>query len=103
MLCVQGEGAFVSVETAKSNPPANSWSIVPGIVRPKSRGNVRLTGTNLNDPIEIEANFLDDPHDLKTTISSVELCRELASSAAVRPFVKREVIPRSMKGRALEN
>ncbi len=36
-------------------------------------------------------------------ITSVELCRELANSAAIRPFVKREVIPGGMKGKALEN
>jgi choline dehydrogenase len=103
MLCVQGEGAFVSAETAKFNPPANSWSIVPGIVRPKSRGHIRLTGANPSDPIEIEANFLGNPDDLKAMITSLELCRELANSAAIAPFVKREVIPGGMKGKALEN
>jgi choline dehydrogenase len=103
MLCVQGEGAFVSAETAKFTPPANSFRIVPGIVRPKSRGHIRLTGANPYDPIEIEANFLGDPDDLKAMIASVELCRELANSAAIRPFVKREVIPGGMKGEALEN
>jgi choline dehydrogenase len=103
MLCVHGEGAFVGAETAKFNPPANSWSLVPGIVRPKSRGYIRLTGANTHDPIEIEANFLGDPDDLKAMIRSLELCRELADSAAIRPFVKREVIPGGIKGKALEN
>jgi choline dehydrogenase len=103
MLCVHGEGAFVGAETAKFNPPANSWSLVPGIVRPKSRGHIRLTGANTHDPIEIEANFLGDPDDLKAMIRSLELCRELADSAAIRPFVKREVIPGGIKGKALEN
>jgi choline dehydrogenase len=36
-------------------------------------------------------------------ITSVEFCRELVNSAAIRPFVKREVIPGGMKGKALEN
>ena len=103
MLCVQAEGAFVCAETAKFTPPANSWSIVSGIVRPRSRGHISLTGANPYDPIEIEANFLSDPDDLKAMITSVELCRELANSAAIRPFVKREVIPGGMKGKALEN
>jgi choline dehydrogenase len=103
MLCVHGEGVFVSAETAKFNPPANSCSIVTGIVHPKSRGHIRLTGPDPDDPVEIEANFLGDPDDLKAMITSVELCRELVSSAAIRPFVKREVIPGGMKGKALEN
>ena len=103
MLCVHVEGVFVSAETAKFNPPANSCSIVAGIVRPKSRGHIRLTGAGPHDPVEIEANFLSDPDDLKAMITSVEFCRELANSAAIRPFVKREVIPGGMKGKALEN
>jgi choline dehydrogenase len=102
MQCVHAEGAFVSAMTAKFNPLANSWSLVPGIVRPKSRGHICLTGANPHDPIEIEANFLGDPDDLKAMIGSVELCRELADSAAIRPFVKREVIPGGIKGKALE-
>ena len=103
MLCVHVEGVFVSAETAKFNPPANSCSIVTGIVHPKSRGHIRLTGADPHDPVEIEANFLSDPDDLKAMIASVEFCRELANSAATRPFVKREVIPGGMKGKALEN
>jgi choline dehydrogenase len=103
MVCVQGEGAFVSVETAKFNPPPNSWTIAPGIFRPKSRGHIRLAGANPSDPVEIEANFLSDPDDLKAMITSVELCRDLANSTSLRPFVKREVIPGGMKGKALEN
>jgi choline dehydrogenase len=103
MLCVHVEGVFVSAETAKFNPPANSCSIVTGIVHPKSRGHIRLTGADPHDPVEIEANFLRAPDDLKAMIESVELCRELVNSAAIRPFVKREVIPGAMKGKALEN
>jgi len=103
MLCVLGEGAFVNAETAKFNPPANSWSLVAGIVRPKSRGHVRLTGASPDDPVEIDANFLDDPDDLNAMIGSVELCRELAGSAAIRPFAKREVIPGGLKGMALKD
>jgi len=103
MLCVHGEGVFVSAETAKFNPPANSCSIVTGIVHPKSRGHIRLTGADPHDPVEIEANFLGDPDDLKAMIRSVEFCRELVNSASLHPFVKREVIPGGMKGKALEN
>ena len=103
MLCVHAEGVLVSAETAKFNPPANSCSMVPGILHPKSRGHIKLTGANPHDPVEIEANFLADPDDLKAMIRSVELCRELVNSAPLRPFVKREAIPGGMKGKALED
>src|SRR5260370_34355050 len=74
-----------------------------GRVRHTQRVHINITGRTPTVPAEIEANFLGDPDDLKAMITSVELCRELANSAAIRPFVKREVIPGGMKGKALEN
>jgi choline dehydrogenase len=72
-------------------------------VRPQSRGHLRLTGPNPLDPIQIEANHLSHPDDLKAAIACVELCREIGNSAALRPFTKREVTPGNLKGAALEN
>jgi choline dehydrogenase len=103
MQCAVGEGLFVSPETATFNPPENSWSIAPGIVRPKSRGHIRLTGASPLAPVELTANHLGDPDDLKAMVRCVEFCREIANSAALRPFVKREVIPGSMTGKSLES
>jgi choline dehydrogenase len=103
ILCNQNSGPFVSPETARFNPPANSWGIIPGLVRPKSRGHIRLTGANPLDPVQIDANSLAEPDDFRAMIASVEFCRELANSPSLRPFVKREVIPGGMKGKALEN
>ena len=64
-----------------------------GVVRPKSRGYLRLTGSNPLDPIEIHANMLSHPDDVKAAAAAVELCREVGNSATPRPFVKREVMP----------
>jgi choline dehydrogenase len=103
MQCPTGEGLFVSPETTKFNPPENSWSFLPGIVRPKSRGHIRLTGASPLAPVELTANHLRDPDDLKAMVRCVEFCREIANSAALRPFVKREVIPGGMTGKSLES
>lgn len=100
----QGEVPFCSAETAAQfRPPPGSWSLLAGVVRPKSRGRIRLTGTNPLSPIEIEANTLAHPDDMKAAIACVELCREVGNSAPLRPFVKREVMPGNLKGAALEN
>jgi choline dehydrogenase len=72
-----------------------------GVVRPRSRGHLRITGTNPSDPIEIVANTFSDPADRKALIRSVELCREIGNSAAMSPFVKREVMPGNLTGGAL--
>jgi choline dehydrogenase len=76
--------------------------MVPSIVRPKSRGHLRLTGPNPLDPIEIHANILGDPGDLKAVTTAIELCRDIADSKIFHPFLKREITPGSLKGSALE-
>jgi choline dehydrogenase len=53
--------------------------------------------------VQIEANLLSHPDDLKAAIDCVELCREIGNSAALRPFVKREVMPGNLKGAELES
>ncbi len=100
----QAEVPFCSAETtAKFNPPAAGWTLFGGVVRPKSRGQIRLTGPKPLDPVEIEDNTLSHPDDVKAAIACVELCREIGNSAALRPFVKREVMPGNLKGAELEH
>jgi choline dehydrogenase len=100
----QGEVPICSAETAAQfSPPAGSWTLMAGLVRPKSRGRIRLTGADPRDPIEIEANTLAHPDDMRAAIASVELCREIGNSGPLSPFVKREVMPGNLKGAALEN
>jgi choline dehydrogenase len=100
----QVEVPLCSAETAaRFNPPGTSWTLFGGLVRPKSRGQIRLTGSNPHDPVQIEANTLSHPDDLKAAVACVELCREIGNSGALRPFTKREVMPGALKGRALED
>jgi choline dehydrogenase len=100
----QAEVPVCSAETgAKFNPSPASWSLFGGLVRPNSRGQIRLTGPNPDDPIQIEANTLSHPDDLKAAVACVELCREIGNSAALRPFTKREVMPGNLTGAALED
>jgi choline dehydrogenase len=80
----------------------SGWTTRGGVVRPKSRGQLRLTGPHPLDPIEIEANFLSHPDDLTAARACVELCREIGNSAPLRPFTRREVMPGGLKGAGLE-
>ena len=102
MQPLQIQAPFTSPETAKLNPPPHCWGLFPGIVRPKSRGRLRLTGASSNSAIEIQANSLDHADDLRAMVSCVELCREIGNSTALRRFVKREVMPGNLKGAELE-
>jgi choline dehydrogenase len=89
-------------EVAKLPASADSMIMVPSIVRPKSRGHLRLTGPDPLDPIEIHANIFGDPADLNALTTAIELCRDLANSDIFRPFLKREITPGRLNGFALE-
>ena len=100
----QIEVPLCSAETAaRFNPPAASWTLYGAVVRPKSRGRIRLTGPNPYDPVQIEANMLSHPDDMKAAVACVELCREIGNSASLRPYTRREVIPGNLKGVELEH
>jgi len=99
-----GELPYCTAETAaKFNPPPSSWTLFGCIVRPKSVGQIRLTGPNPDAPVQIEANTLSHPDDMKAAIACVELCREIGNSAALQPFRKREVMPGNLRGAELED
>src|SRR6516164_330107 len=94
---------FSAGDTARLGLPAGGWVLIGNVVQPKSRGRIRLTGSDPADPVQIEANYLCDPDDRKAIFACVELCREIGNSNALRPFVTREVIPNNLERPELEN
>jgi choline dehydrogenase len=101
---VQVEVPFFNAETeAKFKPPASSWTLLPSVVQPKSQGHIRLTGPKPLDPIQIHDDLLSHPDDMKAMVFGIEICREIANLAELRPYVKREVMPGNLKGVDLEN
>src|SRR5258708_5106923 len=93
---------LVRSEVATLQASADSMIMVPSIVRPRSRGHLRLTGPNPLDPIEIHANIFEDPGDLKAVTTAIELCRDIAGSDILHPLLKHEITPGNLKGSALE-
>jgi choline dehydrogenase len=91
---------LVAQGTADSAAGVASWGLLPTIVRPLSRGQVRITGPKPYDPVEIETGIFSDPADFKAMLQAIQICRELGNSAA---FAKREVMPGNLAGPALES
>src|SRR5262249_2378035 len=100
----QAEVPICSAESAaRFAPPREGWTLLPGLIQPKSRGRIRLTGRNPLDPVHIEDNLLSHPDDMKAAVAAVELCREIGNSGSLRPYTKREVMPGNLKGVDLED
>jgi choline dehydrogenase len=83
--------------------PAGTWTIAPGIVRPQSRGEVKLTGAAPDDAVTIDGGFLKEEADLTALTRCIELCREIGNSAPMAEFTRREVMPGALSGEALKD
>jgi choline dehydrogenase len=97
------QGVLSAEDAAKLGLPVSGWTLLGNVVQPKSRGHVRLTGSDPADPVHIEANLLSDPDDRKAALECVKLCRELGSFDVLRPFLKREILPGKLKRTTLED
>jgi choline dehydrogenase len=85
---------FVSDDIAAQFPiPPNSFGIVPALVRPQSRGYLRLKTTGHDGRLEIQPNFLAEQADVDALLAGVELGLEIASQPAFRDLIKRWVAP----------
>ncbi|WP_155770687.1 GMC family oxidoreductase [Mycobacterium asiaticum] len=88
-----------SVEnTRRFKPPQAGWNLSPALVQPKSRGEIRLTGPDPQDPVEIHPRLLSHPADVEAAVTAIELARTIGNSAELRPFTKREVMPGPLEG-----
>src|SRR5699024_10445246 len=73
--------------------PDNGFSLVAGIVRPLSRGEITLSGPNPDDPTNIDLGALRDQADVDSLVASVRQCRELGSTEALADWGPQEVYP----------
>lgn len=62
-------------------------------MRPRSRGTVRLASADPAAAPLIDPNYWADPHDLEMSLRGLEMARELLAQPALKPFLRREVLP----------
>ena len=71
----------------------NSVSILPGVVRPLSRGWIRLASADpLARPL-VNPNYLGTDSDRERLILAVEIARDIFATQAFAPWVKQELMP----------
>ncbi|MFD0688701.1 GMC family oxidoreductase [Actinomadura fibrosa] len=71
----------------------NTVSVLPGVVRPASRGRVRLAGADpLAHPL-VDPNYLADRSDLDRLVQGVGLAREIFATGAFQKWGAREISP----------
>ena len=71
----------------------NSISILPGVVRPMSRGWVRLASSNPLDKPLVNPNYLGVEADVERLVQGVKLAREIFATETFSSWVKQELMP----------
>jgi choline dehydrogenase len=61
--------------------PADAFTLHSGLVRPYSRGEIRLTGPRSSDPAELDPNIFDDPRDRAALLASFRQARAMVRTA----------------------
>ena len=69
--------------------PDNGFTLLGGMVRPLSRGTLRLTGPAPEDPVALDPNILACEADLESLVAAVELCRRIGARACARRVGRR--------------
>ncbi|XP_039305528.1 uncharacterized protein LOC105194944 [Solenopsis invicta] len=64
----------------------DTWSVIPMLLRPKSRGVIKLRSTNPFDYPLIYANYFKEPEDIATLVEGVKISVALSRTNAFRRF-----------------
>ena len=76
--------------------PAHGISMMAGLIRPASRGSVRIRTADPDDAPLIDPRVLSAPEDVDALVAAVHLCREIAARPALRDWGARELYPASL-------
>lgn len=74
-------------------PSGSGCTMNSYVVRPKSRGTVKLMSKNMEDSPLVDPNFVADPDDLRRAAEGVRISREIMQQSAFAQYIKREHFP----------
>jgi len=73
--------------------PADALTLGAGLIRPLSRGTIRLTGATPEAPMLLDPAVLQCQADVDTILAATELCREIGAAPALREWGATELYP----------
>lgn len=85
----QGSG----IEKGIADIQGHGITLNSALMRPRSRGTVRLQSSRLEDAPLIDPNFWAESYDREMALRGLEMAREILSQPALRPFLRKEVLP----------
>jgi choline dehydrogenase-like flavoprotein len=73
--------------------PSEAYTLAPGIVRPVSRGFIKLTSADPTAALHIDPSYLAEEADMRAMLEAMRICREIGAAHAFDSWRLREVIP----------
>nr|WP_325168776.1 GMC family oxidoreductase N-terminal domain-containing protein [Paracoccus caeni] len=86
-------GLGSGIEAGVAAMPDGGVTLNSAYLRPRSRGTVRLASADPLAPPLIDPNYWADPHDREMSIRGLKLAQEIMAGNALKPMLKREVLP----------
>lgn len=75
------------------NPKGDGFSIAVTLLRPRSRGHIRLCSADPREAPMIQPNYLSDETDLRSLVEGVKLARRILGAKAFDAFRGEELLP----------
>ena len=88
-----GKGYDYDIYNIKTLPKHDGYTILPGLVNPKSRGYLTLRSGNPMEAPIIQPNFLEHRDDLDMMVKGVKFGLEILESSAFEPYRKEIIAP----------
>ena len=81
-------------DVENGDPYWGQWaSILPGLIYPRSHGEITLKSADPEDPPLIDPKYFSDPADLEHLVTGAKLCREIAATAPLAEHLAGEHFP----------
>ncbi len=88
-----GNDYKTDVYNPKTYPTVDGYSIIPTLLKPKSRGYVALRSANPFDAPVIQPNFLSEEEDLQLLVMGIKKALEVMNADAFRAYRKAIIFP----------
>lgn len=75
------------------NPAGHGFTLMPGVVGTKSKGQVTLSSSDPTRKPNVDPGCLNDEHDIDIIVAGLKIARRILNSEAMAPFRGAEVLP----------
>jgi choline dehydrogenase-like flavoprotein len=91
--CTPWGWLYPNSDEVRDKPWGRFFSLAPGLIYPRSSGEITLASADPLAPPKIDPRYFQDPADLDHLVAGVKLTREIAATSPLRELVGQEHFP----------